>query len=380
MSGWLWTDATSWTPRETDWLWEDWVPREAVTLLNADTGLGKTTVCCDLVSRWSRGVALPDGSRTPAVRVLYVCLDDVVAKVTARIAAAGGAPKGAVLMFGAPDATSDSIVFPRDRVDLVEAIRRVDAGAVVIDTLVRAVDETKDMKDYQAASEVLGSLDAVARETGAGVLVVNHVTKGTGGPKVDSGYGSKGGVSGVARSVLTLTREAAGGEGRYVLEVVKSNYGEPVAPVPYRIESTYVPGEDRFGKRVDVKTSRIEWLVGETVQTVGRGRAARNQSFDDGDDAVLRLLLEDGPVEVAVLRRKLDAMSWTPARIDRGWQRVLRSVRMVGDPKKWVAVLKDGEASEGATSRVEADPDELGPIPDVSANGRHVGALAGWTS
>src|SRR5215469_14879572 len=47
-------------PREpVQWLMDDWLPDGALTLLDGDPGLGKSTITLDVAARLSRGWALP---------------------------------------------------------------------------------------------------------------------------------------------------------------------------------------------------------------------------------------------------------------------------------------------------------------------------------
>jgi hypothetical protein len=45
--------------KPVEWLWPGWVPLHALTLLDGDPGLGKSTIAADLAARASRGWAMP---------------------------------------------------------------------------------------------------------------------------------------------------------------------------------------------------------------------------------------------------------------------------------------------------------------------------------
>src|SRR5262249_58332886 len=53
-----------------EWLWEPWVPLRALTLIDGDPGLGKSTLAIDIAARASRGWTMPplegEGVTAPA--------------------------------------------------------------------------------------------------------------------------------------------------------------------------------------------------------------------------------------------------------------------------------------------------------------------------
>ncbi len=51
---------------DVDWLWENRIARKAMTILDGDPGLGKSTLTLDLAARVSRGWAMPPGGGSDA--------------------------------------------------------------------------------------------------------------------------------------------------------------------------------------------------------------------------------------------------------------------------------------------------------------------------
>src|SRR5438874_3237412 len=49
-------------PETVRWLWEPYLPRGKLALLDGDPGVGKSLLTIDLAARLSRGGPLPDGS------------------------------------------------------------------------------------------------------------------------------------------------------------------------------------------------------------------------------------------------------------------------------------------------------------------------------
>src|SRR5262245_53385165 len=78
-------------PLAVDWLWQARIPLGALTVLDGDPGLGKSTVTLDLAARVSRGDVMPDGSPGPAASgvVLLSSEDDVARVIRPRLSSAG---------------------------------------------------------------------------------------------------------------------------------------------------------------------------------------------------------------------------------------------------------------------------------------------------
>src|SRR5262249_16667157 len=79
-------------PRPVEWVWRSWIPRGALTLVDGDPGLGKSTMSIDLAARVSRGWAMPPNSgpaTDPAGVLLLSAEDDLANTIRPRLDAAG---------------------------------------------------------------------------------------------------------------------------------------------------------------------------------------------------------------------------------------------------------------------------------------------------
>ena len=355
-------------PELVGFAWRDWVPWRAVTVVDGDTGVGKTVALLDVVVRWACGFPMPDGSdwhgdagvaAGTGVNVLYVGLDDGVRGVlAARVRAAMGAyagPRGRILLWNEGQALS----LPNDEERLELTVRAHGVRVVVVDTLVRATDGLKELGDYQHASQVMGALDNLARVTGAAVLVVNHVTKVQGATSLSRGYGSKGGVNGTARSVISAQRNAdaeRGDSGGY-LEVVKSNYGPLPAPLAYHVRSAWVDGVNAAGAPVELKTATCEWAPGS--RCVAPGRAARSQKGRQvaDEDAVARQVLGGDAVTREAMVAGLLAGGVSELRLPTVIRRVAASQRVLGGRNEYVWTLKPEYRAGDAVAPADGDGD-----------------------
>lgn len=212
-----------------DWLWPTFIPFGALTVLDGDPGLGKSTVTADLAACLTTGRPLPGGSAlTPAAALLASCEDSAAHTLVPRLAAAGADPMKVRLLLEARDFTGGSrgLALPDD-LALIER-RLVEDGArlLVIDPLMaflgrdrfgKAIDAHRD----QSIRVLMAAFKALAERTGAAVVVVRHLNKAAGGAAVYRGSGSIG-ITGAARVVLLCAKHPDDPDGR-VLAVLKSN-------------------------------------------------------------------------------------------------------------------------------------------------------------
>jgi hypothetical protein len=85
---------SSLTPQRVEWLWHGRIPRGAVSLIDGDPDLGKSTILLDIAARVTRGYAMPPdaggtGVTTPANVILLSAEDDYRRTIRPRLDAAG---------------------------------------------------------------------------------------------------------------------------------------------------------------------------------------------------------------------------------------------------------------------------------------------------
>jgi len=245
------------TPCEPEWVWEGRIPCGTVTILAAPGGVGKSFFAADLAARVSRGDLMPDGTTGAApAPVVYLGLEDSPEASTIHRLAAARANLGNVIDAsendsGAPFDVTEDLPWLREIVDQAGGVR-----LVVIDTLSAASPVT-----LTGVATVRGKIPrpllAFAKDTGAAVLVVHHVTK------AGTVAGSKAIEDGV-RQVLTISRDAADPRIRS-LHLHKTNVASDQLPdVRYTLTGS---GRD----------TRVEWLISNELNH-GRGPSSNGQA------------------------------------------------------------------------------------------------------
>ena len=231
------------------WLWEPYLARGKLGILDGDPGTGKSFFTVDLAARLSRGRAMPGAGGVPAPPATVLLLnaeDDARDTIRPRVLAAGGDPER-VRVFAAPGiGLLRPPRFPDDFDDLEAAVRETRAALVVIDPMMAFFPPDVCANNNQAICTALLPLSALAAETGACVLLVRHLRKSGGASAVYRGLGSIG-ILGTARTGLMIARHPDDPELR-VLTLSKTNIGPPGASLGFRL-----------ARREPTGTTVVEW-------------------------------------------------------------------------------------------------------------------------
>jgi AAA domain len=186
-------------PSAPAWLWPGRIPAGEVTLLAGPCGVGKSFVTADIAGRVSRGDPMPgevDG-QAPGSVILVSAEDDASSATSWRLRAAradlGKVHDMTLLEDGEPFELPDSLPVLRRAIDLVGDVR-----LVVLDPLA-ALAAVPISSNVTVRRAIITPLRALARDTGAAIVLIHHVTKSG---KV---AGSQGLMDGL-RQVLTVTK------------------------------------------------------------------------------------------------------------------------------------------------------------------------------
>jgi hypothetical protein len=165
---------------EPDFLWEPYLRKGKIGLLDADGGVGKTTMMLAVAAGLSVGV-LPNNSGTcEPCKTLYFGEEDEGGELRAIFEANGGDPS-MFFCWGADDQKAEPFQFNSEGLARYEqTIKDVGAALVVNDSLMHYLPPRVDMNDGMSVLPILGRLAQIATETGASILNIRHTKKGGG--------------------------------------------------------------------------------------------------------------------------------------------------------------------------------------------------------
>ncbi len=218
------------------WLWEPYLARGKLAVLDGDPGTGKSFFTIDLACRLSRGRSMPGAANTtakPATVLLLNAEDDARDTIRPRVLAADGDPER-VRVFASPGIGLERVPrFPEDFDRLEAAVRETQAALVVIDPMMAFFPPGVCANNNQAVCAALLPLSALAASTGACVLLVRHLRKSGGASAAYRGLGSIG-ILGTVRTGLMIARHPDDPELR-VLTLSKTNIGPQGQSLGFRL-------------------------------------------------------------------------------------------------------------------------------------------------
>jgi hypothetical protein len=231
------------TPAAVSWLWEPYLARGKLAVLDGDPGTGKSFVTIDLAARITTGSPMP-GSTAPGVPASVLLLnaeDDARDTIRPRVAAAGGDPDR-VRVLAAPGLGLERLPrFPDDAAALEGAVRESGAALVVIDPMMAFFPPEVSANSDQCVRAALTPLAALAAATDACVMLVRHLRKSGGANAIYRGSGSIG-IVGAVRTGLMIARHPDDPDLR-VLTLCKTNIGPPGRSLGFRLARREATGQ-----------------------------------------------------------------------------------------------------------------------------------------
>jgi hypothetical protein len=338
-------------PVPVDWLWEPYLARGKLAVLEGDPASGKTFLALDLAARLSRGGPLPDGKLLARpLTTLYLSAEDDAADTLRPRAEAAGADLTRLVV--ASPGLGAIPRLPDDLVAIAALVHRHSADLVVFDPLAAFLPPTVSANNDQSVRRALLPLAVIAAHRGCVALLVRHLNKYGGSRSLYRGLGSIG-IAGVIRSGLLLARHPDDPALR-VLAQTKTNIGPPAPSLGFRL----LPDDrGRVGVRwtgpVDLSADEL-CAAAEPVGKRPRERAAE----------WLRTELADGP-------RKASELIAAAARVGIAERTLERVKKDLGVKSERVQNGEKGEWvwSDPKSHRQSGQSEELPLLPDLGLGG-----------
>jgi hypothetical protein len=323
------------TARPIEWLWRPWIPLGAITLLDGDPGLGKSSITIDLAARVSRGWAMPpDGGvvGAPAGVLLLGAEDNLEYTTRPRLDAAGADVSRVHALEAIQTAEGERPpVLPWDLSLVENMINQRGVRLVVVDPFMAFLDGELDAHRDQDVRRCMHRLKLLAEKLNVAILIVRHLNKLIGGPALYRGGGSIG-ITGAVRSALVVGKNP-NNQQQCVLAPVKCNLAAKPKSLAYVVETA---GD----------VSRIGWL-GETdlqaddvlAHAGGRKRKTTGEQCADA----IRDFLADGPQDSEGMDAWLTQHGYSHWSIKSGRRLAGVKVRHVGFGGKCMAELAGPE-------------------------------------
>jgi putative DNA primase/helicase len=305
--------AANFEPSEINWLWRGFIPAGKLSIIAGAPGVGKTTLGLNFMATISAGGQWPDGAAAEqGETAIWTGEDSIEDSLIPRLLAMDANLDRVKIVGGDVERPFDparDVAALQDELNNMTEFLRL----LVIDPLV-AVLGSADSHRNSDTRAALGPLAQLAADTGAAVLGVHHLTKGSAGRDPLERLTGSLAFGALARSVLIAGESKSCGP---VLMRAKSNLSCDRGGFAYQIIEQPIPSDP------NIRATRINW--GEPIE--GRARdvlaATETENVDAGAASALSVakrwledLLSDGPVAVREVESAARAagMAWATIR------------------------------------------------------------------
>ena len=184
---------------EVKFLWPNYIPFGKYSLLEGDSGLGKTTIAMQIIAACTTGTPLPEMDKpNPPFNCIYQTAEDGLADTIRPRLEKAGADLSRVFVI---DDSDNPLTLDDERIG--RAIRENNVKLFVIDPIQAYLGADKDMNRANEVRPVLSKLGKIAEETGCAILLIGHLNKNNSASASQRGLGSID-IIAAARSVLLV--------------------------------------------------------------------------------------------------------------------------------------------------------------------------------
>ena len=306
--------------QQVEWLWPNRIPLGKLTLLGGDPGLGKSFVTVDMAARVSTGRGWPDcyDQDQPVGSVLmFNCEDDLADTILPRLNRAGGDPRKVIALQGV-SVTDPHTGAVRQRgftldedlpklIGVLESNR--DVRLVVIDPVSAYCGERDSHKNADIRA-MLAPMSDMASKYRVAVVMVTHLSKGSGGKAVYRAMGSLA-FAAAARAVWNVCKDHDDDQRRLIL-LVKMNVSQEASGLAYRLidgavsweeKPVTMTADDHLAKEAQTdrkpNTNREQ---GEAVQRAGEWLIEKLTGCSM-QAKIVRQMAEDADISTSTLKR-----------------------------------------------------------------------------
>lgn len=184
---------------EVRFLWPPYIPLGKLTILQGDSGNGKTYLAMYLCAACTTGTTLPNMEPHDPINVIYQTAEDGLGDTIKPRLQEAGADLDRVLTID--DSMTDPITLTDERIE--KAIKQTNAKLVIIDPIQAFLGADVDMNRANEVRPLLRKLGEVAERTDCAIVLIGHLNKASG---QQSGYRNLGSIDfrAAARSVLVV--------------------------------------------------------------------------------------------------------------------------------------------------------------------------------
>lgn len=268
------------TVRDIEWLWYPYIPYGKVTVVEGDSGDGKSTFVLKLAAMLSRGEPMPftDGEGQEPIKIIYQSSeDDADDTIVPRFINAGGDPDKLLFI----NEERKFLTFSDER--LIRAIKETNAKLIILDPLSAYIGENTNINAANEVRSQYRPLIDVAKEQHCAIIIVHHINKATGQKAISRGSGSTDVIAG-ARSVLLVGRTDKDRPNERIMVQVKCNVGPTGNAIVFSVGENGINWIEETSKTADE-------VLGNVYASAGRPDEQMQMAKD-----IIFALVTDTPI------------------------------------------------------------------------------------
>lgn len=299
--------------KEIQWLWKPYIAFGKVTLIQGDTGIGKTSLMIKVMADLSSGLYPPTMFRErlqpqkkgEPLTTYYVSIENGIADTI-------------VPLFDLLGGNRDYVQYQDERIDhfvlngdeIRECVRQSGAKLIVVDPWQQFLDNASST-DNDALRNMIREVQNAAEETDAAVVLCGNYTKAVVRSDLTKGLGGAE-LNNTLRSILTV-KEGSNPSERQLIVSKMSFLGKEVTPLrftqddDYRIQYVFDEGNE----------SDVEEIFYETGGIVAGELPISELSKGERTAAFLKELLKDGPLDSNEVKRRVAESEFSMTTVNR---------------------------------------------------------------
>jgi archaellum biogenesis ATPase FlaH len=193
-------ELSSFESKEVEWFWEPFFPKNMLSLVEGDPGLGKSYALMSLAAKITQGGMLPNGEKIKVGRVLYVSAeDDPSYTIRPRIEALGG---DVIRVRVQSEFEPFTEIGMRN---LVEEIENFSPDLVIIDPIYSFYGDRGDLMSTSVIRPFLTKINGIARDNEVTIVAIRHLAKARKDKAIYQGAGAIDVIAIVRSAVLVAT-------------------------------------------------------------------------------------------------------------------------------------------------------------------------------
>ena len=249
-------------PKEVEWLWYPYIPLGKLTVIQGDSGDGKSTFVLNVIAQLTSGQPMPDGFVPTCSRVaVYQCAEDGIADTIKPRLEQAGAKCDQVAYI-----VDDDIALTLEDGRIETVIQETGASVFIVDPIQAFIPPESDMFSATKMRSILRKLAVTAEKYRCAVILIGHMNKGTGANPLYRGLGSID-IAAIARSVLMISRDEDNPALRYMFPI-KSSLASEGPTIAFSFKAS---GGIEWHGQYEINTSEL--IERSTVQKSKREKA-----------------------------------------------------------------------------------------------------------